>query len=832
MDVEEVDNMNASSFSSISNDNEDMNETSASLRLSPLRMSPIGVSPILVISDDEASMSGFSVQSMRLHSPLYGYGSNLDDDLPQTSSGRYNRRQSTSAPSRSYFAEETNDSAREEVGWEDNNEDIIQEPDQQINLPESPIDPAPPEPENDDIISDDGENDTENWSNSLSNHLRQSANQLFDTQHGESLDSEEHLFAPDEASELDRNVSPSSSNTPGLVSILRNMPSSSSSYQFNNSNEGSSSLLQQLPSTSRFNYLNSSGIIPITSRYSVLRTGNRLLPRSTLRNRFSSSPFRLTSESNASGSGDSPLNLTQRRSRLLNLRNRTRSTYEHLFLRNRLHNAPETTNNPVSFSGENETNDDLPPRPRRRRRFFTDDFEVDSLNGNSSQNSHPTYRSSLRFNRTNSIEQRTSSFLRSIVDLNNQLDTIRASTSLPPLTVNCGRARSVSPTTASPWIANSVDDDSLDDTSVDVREHSRDRVSRVSARAELIGFVQDSQGAQIERPNTPLPPPISDDESPTTPTPSSTNNEAFILSNSAPSFSNLDAQPFSITVSSSANTGRTENAPSAAVRAARDLKEIPQTYEDLNYELIQLLECPICFEYSTPPINQCLQGHIICSNCRQRVNSCPTCRNMFQESRNLIMEKVAALLRYPCKNAMTGCLETLFLLQKEQHEQSCGFRHYVCFIPMCNWRGYKPELLVHVQEAHENHVIHGSSVNLLIPITGQTKKVWLMSAFNELFYVIFFATLGILKGCVRFIGDSSKSENYTYTISVTSEEEMMRNLNYTRTTHAYEENAENIDILDSYDLFSISYPSLSTFRRGTRAPVRVTVEEARPRNST
>lgn len=73
---------------------------------------------------------------------------------------------------------------------------------------------------------------------------------------------------------------------------------------------------------------------------------------------------------------------------------------------------------------------------------------------------------------------------------------------------------------------------------------------------------------------------------------------------------------------------------------SRNLKEIPQTYEDLNYELIQLLECPICFEYSTPPINQCLQGHIICSNCRQRVSTCPTCRNMFQESRNLVMEKV------------------------------------------------------------------------------------------------------------------------------------------------------------------------------------------------
>lgn len=86
--------------------------------------------------------------------------------------------------------------------------------------------------------------------------------------------------------------------------------------------------------------------------------------------------------------------------------------------------------------------------------------------------------------------------------------------------------------------------------------------------------------------------------------------------------------------------------------------------------------------------------------------------------------------------------------------------------------------------------------------------------------------------CVRFIGDSSKSSNYTYTISVTSEEEMLRNMNYTRTTHAYEETTENIDILDSYDLFTISYPSLSTFRRGTRAPVRVTVEEVPNRSRT
>lgn len=80
----------------------------------------------------------------------------------------------------------------------------------------------------------------------------------------------------------------------------------------------------------------------------------------------------------------------------------------------------------------------------------------------------------------------------------------------------------------------------------------------------------------------------------------------------------------------------------ALSRSNLNAKEAPQTYDELNNELIQLLECPICFEYTTPPINQCLQGHIICNTCRQRVTTCPTCRTIFQESRNLIMEKVGA----------------------------------------------------------------------------------------------------------------------------------------------------------------------------------------------
>ena len=42
-------------------------------------------------------------------------------------------------------------------------------------------------------------------------------------------------------------------------------------------------------------------------------------------------------------------------------------------------------------------------------------------------------------------------------------------------------------------------------------------------------------------------------------------------------------------------------------------------------------ECPICFDMMTPPrkIYQCVEGHLICSECKPRVpgNSCATCRS-------------------------------------------------------------------------------------------------------------------------------------------------------------------------------------------------------------
>ena len=70
-------------------------------------------------------------------------------------------------------------------------------------------------------------------------------------------------------------------------------------------------------------------------------------------------------------------------------------------------------------------------------------------------------------------------------------------------------------------------------------------------------------------------------------------------------------------------------------------------------QLLQLLKCPVCLEYTNPPIRHCVNGHLVCNNCFSMVDRCPTCRGDLTHERNLAMEQVANMVTYPCEN--DGC---------------------------------------------------------------------------------------------------------------------------------------------------------------------------------
>ncbi|XP_054261777.1 uncharacterized protein LOC128985857 [Macrosteles quadrilineatus] len=219
--------------------------------------------------------------------------------------------------------------------------------------------------------------------------------------------------------------------------------------------------------------------------------------------------------------------------------------------------------------------------------------------------------------------------------------------------------------------------------------------------------------------------------------------------------------------------------------------EVPMTLPELNQSLVALLECPVCLDHATPPIYQCMKGHILCQNCHPRLTLCPMCRSRLPGDRNSVMEKVAEKLMYPCKNTVTGCTMMLKLNDKQAHEDGCGFRHYACIVDACSWKGYKPELVVHLQSSHPDKLITGATQELLVPISGIiggsgfVVHDWIQSAHNEVFHVVFNVDTfkRIMKGCVVYVGSREKADKFEYLFQLKQRVSPFRKLSYSRTTH-------------------------------------------------
>lgn len=92
---------------------------------------------------------------------------------------------------------------------------------------------------------------------------------------------------------------------------------------------------------------------------------------------------------------------------------------------------------------------------------------------------------------------------------------------------------------------------------------------------------------------------------------------------------------------------------------------------DVIIKMLGVLECPVCFEYVTPPVMQCVEGHILCGTCREKLNSCPSCEKEFCNIRIRSLDAIAEAMLYPCRNE--GCDLLLNLSDRTRHENQCTF---------------------------------------------------------------------------------------------------------------------------------------------------------------
>ncbi|PAV67384.1 hypothetical protein WR25_23193 [Diploscapter pachys] len=202
---------------------------------------------------------------------------------------------------------------------------------------------------------------------------------------------------------------------------------------------------------------------------------------------------------------------------------------------------------------------------------------------------------------------------------------------------------------------------------------------------------------------------------------------------------------------------------------------------DSNAEVLSVFECPVCLEYMLPPYLQCQSGHLVCSNCRPKLQCCPTCRGPTPSVRNLGLEKIANTVRFPCKFASAGCTLSFYHYDKVEHEDQCEFRPYSCPCPgaSCKWMGALSDVMDHLKKVHKSiTTLQGEDIVFLatdINLPGAVDWVMMQSCFGYNFMLVLEkqekyepGNGQVFYAVVQLIGAKKEAENFMYRLELST----------------------------------------------------------------
>lgn len=196
-------------------------------------------------------------------------------------------------------------------------------------------------------------------------------------------------------------------------------------------------------------------------------------------------------------------------------------------------------------------------------------------------------------------------------------------------------------------------------------------------------------------------------------------------------------------------------------------------------EVLSVFECPVCLDYMLPPYLQCQSGHLVCGNCRPKLACCPTCRGPVPSVRNLVLEKIANTVLFPCKYSSSGCPMTMLHTEKVDHEELCEFRPYCCPCPgaSCKWQGSLEAVMPHLMKVHKSiTTLQGEDIVFLatdINLPGAVDWVMMQSCFGFHFMLVlekqekcdghqmFYAV-------VQLIGSRKQADSFMYRLELST----------------------------------------------------------------
>lgn len=197
---------------------------------------------------------------------------------------------------------------------------------------------------------------------------------------------------------------------------------------------------------------------------------------------------------------------------------------------------------------------------------------------------------------------------------------------------------------------------------------------------------------------------------------------------------------------------------------------------DLASELVSVFECPVCLDPVMPPIAQCVNGHLLCFPCRNKITACPLCRGGISSVRALAMEKVTERLPYPCKYSDHGCTAQPILLEKRDHEKTCDFRSCPCVFTAeaCKWTGLPKNMMAHIREAHQSlSIVRGEKAEFVVhdgKIPRSYERRTVQSCFGQHFVVVLamqhVSGFNLFHALVMIVNTPKEAQNFTYQLEM------------------------------------------------------------------
>jgi hypothetical protein len=198
----------------------------------------------------------------------------------------------------------------------------------------------------------------------------------------------------------------------------------------------------------------------------------------------------------------------------------------------------------------------------------------------------------------------------------------------------------------------------------------------------------------------------------------------------------------------------------------------------LDWELLEELECPVCTEYMASPIKMCENGHNICGGCKERLTDCPTCRGKITNVRNLSVEKFASTALYPCKNREAGCEETFTVDDRNEHLSVCLYQIRKCPVSVikdvdCSWTGTLSDIPVHIRAEHDSEIadVPGHFNMKLLDLVRGRRYIQLVLVMGEFFCLYCGTEYQDIDFTVLHLGLKEDSQAFKYGIKIGNSEE-------------------------------------------------------------